>query len=151
MNEAVLVATIEKLCTLLGFSATSVTLTEGSRRVVSVTLQDSDAAVLFAQQGEPLRAFNTIAHRLVEHIHKGEAPTFLVDVNDFYEKQLEKVRTEVRVLAQRARLFKHNVELEPMNAYERLVVHEMFAKDPEIETHSEGEGKFRHVVLKYRQ
>jgi spoIIIJ-associated protein len=54
------------------------------------------------------------------------------------------------MLAQRARLFKHDVEMSPMNPYERLVVHELFAEDPEIVTESAGEGKFRHIVLKYR-
>ena len=56
----------------------------------------------------------------------------------------------VRLLAQRARLFKHDVEMGPMSAYERLVVHELFADDPEIKTESQGEGKFRHIVLKHK-
>jgi len=60
------------------------------------------------------------------------------------------VRQNARMLAQRARLFKHDVELAPQSAYERLVVHELFAEDPEIKTESAGEGKFRHIVLKYK-
>ena len=63
---------------------------------------------------------------------------------------MERVRANARMLAQRARLFKRDVEMSPMNPYERLVVHELFAEDPEIQTLSEGEGKFRHIVLKYR-
>ena len=55
-----------------------------------------------------------------------------------------------RMLAQRARLFKHDVEMEPKSAYERLVIHELFSNDPEIKTESAGEGKFRHIVLKYK-
>jgi predicted RNA-binding protein Jag len=38
----------------------------------------------------------------------------------------------------------------PMSSYERLVVHELFAEDPEIETRSEGEGKTRHIILAYK-
>jgi spoIIIJ-associated protein len=60
------------------------------------------------------------------------------------------VRQNARPLAQRARLFKHDVEMAPMSAYERLVVHELFSEDPEIKTESAGEGKFRHIVLKYK-
>ena len=40
--------------------------------------------------------------------------------------------------------------MHPMNAYERLIVHSAFTDDPDIETESHGEGKFRRVVLKYK-
>jgi spoIIIJ-associated protein len=82
--------------------------------------------------------------------HGEDATNFLIDVNNYYENQMEKVRANARMLAQRARLFKHDVELPPQSAYERLVVHELFADDPEIGTESAGEGKFRHIVLKYK-
>ncbi len=38
-----------------------------------------------------------------------------------------------------------------MSAYERLVVHELFSEDPDIKTESQGEGKFRHIVLKCKE
>lgn len=151
MHTDALMTTVTELCTQLGFPVEQVTVTGGARTVVAVTLAGADALMLTGQEGEPLRALNTLAHRLLERQCKDETPTFLVDVNGFHEKQLEKVRASVRVLAQRARLFKSTVALEPMNAYERLVIHEMFATDPEIATRSEGEGKLRHVVLTYRQ
>jgi len=124
----------------------------GGRTVVAVTSPESDK--LIGQGGEHLRAINTIAKRLVEAKFGSkdkEAAAFIIDVNGYQEAQLEGVRNNARQLAQRARLFKHDVELEPMSPYERLVVHELFAEDPEIETQSAGEGKFRHIVLKYKQ
>ena len=151
MHTDALITTVTELCTQLGFPVERVTVTEGARTVVAVTLAGADALMLTGQEGEPLRALNTVAHRILEHRYKDETPVFLVDVNGFHEQRLEKVRASVRVLAQRARLFKDTIALEPMNAYERLVIHEMFATDPEIETRSEGEGKMRHIVLKYRQ
>jgi spoIIIJ-associated protein len=87
---------------------------------------------------------------MIERAHGEEAAVFLIDVNGHHETQMERVRQEARVLAQRARLFKHDVEMPPLSSYERLVVHEMFAEDPEIDTESAGEGKFRHIVLKYK-
>ena len=130
----------------LGVEPQSIAVHTGHRTVVSV--QVPDPTLLLGPQGEHLRSLNTIAKRMVEHKH-GEA-TFLVDVNGHHESQLERVRGEARVLAQRARLFKHDVEMPPLSSYERLVVHELFADDPEIKTESAGEGKFRHIVLKYK-
>jgi spoIIIJ-associated protein len=122
-------------------------VSEGHRTVVRVRAADDS---LVGADGEVLRALNTVARRLVEAKAGAEAASFLIDVNDFHERQLEHVREQARMLAQRARLFKHDVELPPQSSYERLVVHELFAEDPEIETKSAGEGKFRHIVLKYK-
>ncbi len=87
---------------------------------------------------------------MVEKAHGEEAAAFLIDVNGHHEAGLEHVRQEARTFAQRARLFKHDVEMPPLSSYERLVVHEMFADDQDIKTESAGEGKFRHIVLKYK-
>lgn len=120
---------------------------KAGRTVVRVTTQDS---TLVGDRGDTLRALNTVARRLAEAKYGDEAASFLIDVNNHHEAQLEHVRQNARMLAQRARLFKHDVELPPQSAYERLVVHELFADDPEIKTESAGEGKFRHIVLKYK-
>ena len=113
----------------------------------TVSLVSSDSEALIGPNGDHLRALNTLLRRIVEQKHGIEAANFLVDVNGYHEAQMEAVRATARMFAQRARLFKREVEMEPMKPYERLVVHELFANDPDIETRSEGEGKFRHVVL----
>ena len=129
-------------------SVDSVEVSTGHRTVVSI--QSGDSNQLVGQNGEHLRALNSVARRIVEHKHGEEAASFLIDVNGYHEAQMERVRENARLLAQRARLFKHDVEMDPMSAYERLVVHELFAEDPEITTESQGEGKFRHIVLKHK-
>lgn len=132
----------------LGVSTDSIDVLSGHRTVVKVSSPES--ATLIGPNGEHLRALNSIARRLVEQKHGAEAASFLIDVNGYHEAQMETVRGQARMLAQRARLFKHDVEMPPLSAYERLVVHELFADDPEIKTESAGEGKFRHIVLKYK-
>ncbi len=141
-------AFVTELFSKLGVSTDSIALSEGPRTVVRV--QSPDAQAIVGQDGESLRALNTIARRMVEKKHGEEAANFLIDINDYHENQLEVVRKNALMLAQRARLFKHDVELPPMSSYERLVVHELFADDAEIKTESAGEGKFRHIVLKYK-
>ncbi len=113
----------------------------------TISIRSSDAELFIGPNGDHLRALNTLLRRMVEQKHGEEAANFLIDVNGYHEAQMESVRATARMFAQRARLFKREVEMEPMNPYERLVVHELFANDPDIETRSEGEGKFRHVVL----
>jgi spoIIIJ-associated protein len=146
MDTAQLTQLVSDLLAALGASPDSIAVTSGHRTIVAISVTEPD--ILIGPGGEHLRALNTIAHRLVENKHGEEATHFLIDINGYHEAQLEKVREAARVLAQRARLFKHEVEMEPMSSYERLVVHELFADDAEIQTESAGEGKFRHVVIK---
>jgi len=152
MDHAALKKLTEDLLKALGISAETVTVSGTHRTVVAITTAES--ALLIGQGGEVLRALNAVAKRLAEAKYGAkeskESASFIIDVNGYQEAQLESVRQSARMLAQRARLFKHDVELEPMSPYERLVVHELFAEDPDIATESAGEGKFRHIVLKYK-
>lgn len=151
MGSDALKTLVQDLLAPLGVAIDSITVGGTHRTVVAITSPES--AKLIGTNGETLRAINTIAKRLVEAKYgekDKEATSFIIDVNGYQEAQLEGVRNNARQLAQRARLFKHDVELEPMSPYERLVVHELFAEDPEIGTESAGEGKFRHIVLKYK-
>lgn len=148
MSQSDLTALTKTLTELLGISVGNISVSEGARTVVSITTPDSE--LLLGPKGEHLRALNAVVRRLVEKKYGEDAANFHIDVNGYQEQQMERVRENARLLAQRARLFKHDVEMPPMSSYERLVVHELFAEDPEIKTRSEGEGKFRHVVLSFK-
>lgn len=148
MTSEQLKSMVSRLLSLLDVEFEEMAVAGTHRTVVAVTSKDSSR--LIGPGGEHLRALNSIAKRMVEAKYGEEAASFLIDVNGYHEAQMEAVRANARMLAQRARLFKHDVEMGPMSAYERLVVHELFAEDPEITTESQGEGKFRHIVLKHR-
>lgn len=148
MDTAALSTFSRELIERLGCTIETLEVSNGHRTTVRITSPDSKQ--LIGPGGEHLRALNAVAKRMVEHAHGEEAATFFIDVNNYREKELEGVRQNARMFAQRARLFKHDVELPPQSAYERLVVHELFAEDPEIATESTGEGKFRRIVLKYK-
>lgn len=146
MDPALLKSLVSDLLAFFDAEA-AVEVKTGHRTMVEVASPDAER--LIGPEGEHLRALNTVARRIAEHKYGAEAASFLIDINGHHEAKMERVREQARMLAQRARLFKHDVELQPMSAYERLVVHELFAEDPEIKTESAGEGKFRRVVLKY--
>jgi spoIIIJ-associated protein len=148
MSPELLKQTVSQMLSLLDAEITSIDVSTGHRTVVVVNSPDSQR--LIGQDGEHLRALNSVARRIIETKHGEEAASFLIDINGYHEAQMERVRDNARLLAQRARLFKHDVEMGPMSSYERLVVHELFAEDPEITTESQGEGKFRHIVLKHK-
>lgn len=148
MDAALLLSTTEHVLKALGVDDASVEVVEAPRLCARIRV--GDAKTLIGMRGETLRALNHVVKRMLE-VRAGEElrASFLLDINGYYEKQAETVRSQARMLAQRARLFKHDVEMSPMSPYERMLIHELFSEDHEIRTESQGEGKFRHVVLKY--
>lgn len=148
MDATTLESTARKLLEAVGAEIESLDLVGSERLTLRASVRDSK--VVIGPNGEHLRALNHVLRRLLEK-ETGEEPrvAYLLDANGYFEKKNDTVRANARMLGERARLFKHDVELSPMSAYERMLIHELFANDPEIKTESQGEGKFRHVVLKY--
>lgn len=76
-------------------------------------------------------------------------PMFLVDINDHRTRQIKDIQAKALIMAERARSFQYDVELSPMSAYERLIVHTTLADAEHIKTESQGEGRSRRVVIRY--
>lgn len=112
------------------------------------SIRTKDSALLIGNRGETLQALNYIVKKIVEQSGL-EDVRFLIDVNKYQERKLEELEKQAELLADRARAFKRDVELDPMTAYERMVIHSLFTNDPHIETFSIGEGRFRRTVLRY--
>ncbi len=120
--------------------------------VLSVNAPDGKA--LIGTHGDTVHALDYLVKRIVEHNRAkagetGEEPHFLVDVNDYRSRQIRDLQTKALMMAERARSFQYDVELSPMSAYERLIVHTTLQDAPNIKTESQGEGRSRRVVIRY--
>jgi spoIIIJ-associated protein len=110
-----------------------------------------ESKLLIGPQGATLDALNHLLRRQVEQRFGEEvARTVSIDVNGYRKQKIEEIQNKARMVAERVRLFRSSVELSPMSAYERMIIHALFADDPDIMTESEGEGKFRRIVIKTR-
>jgi len=112
-------------------------------------IKTGDSGALIGSGGENLRALNYLLKKVVEKKLGEETSRFILDVNGYHERRIGEIRKQAQILAERAKSFRHNIEMSPMNSYERMIVHSFFAENPFIKTESEGEGKFRRVVIKY--
>lgn len=140
-------AVIEELLKALTVQFRAVERYEGSAHPTYHIATD-DAPLLIGAGGENLKALNYLAKRIVERKLGGEATRFLLDVNGYQRRRIETIERQARLLAERARSFKTDVEMNPLNAYERMIVHNLFADDPDVTTESVGVGKGRRVVFR---
>lgn len=147
MSKEKIQSTIEEMLDCLRVKVDSVDVEESDLHPIFL-VRSPDSRALIGSGGENLRALNYLVKKIVEKNIEGNYK-FLIDVNGYHSKKINELKMQAKILAERARTFRHDVELSPMNAYERMIVHSLLADDTELRTESEGEGKFRRVVIHY--
>lgn len=112
------------------------------------SIKTDDPAFNFTDIQKNTAAINIVLRKIIEKNFGEDSPKFLIDINDFQKKHIEEIKDMARMHAQRVRYFKKEIEMRPMNAYERRLVHTVLQEYPDIKTESAGEGFERRVVVK---
>ena len=137
---------IENMLKTLGVTYSSVNETDALGQAV-YAIQTDDSRMVIGKNGETLRAFTHVVKKIVEQ--SGGDAKFGIDVNDYRSGKLAELERTAKLLAERARALKYDVEMAPMSAYERMVVHTILADEKGIATESRGEGRDRRLVIKF--
>ena len=111
-------------------------------------IKTNDAPLLIGDDGKHLTSFTYLIKRMYEQKFPESKFQFLIDVNDYNKKRIDEIKDMARMHAQRVRYFKKEVEMRPMNAYDRRIVHSVLQEYPDITTESTGQGPERRVVIK---
>ena len=138
-------ATLEKILETLGFSATidEHKLEEG----LLLEIKSEDAGRLIGRQGQTLSDLQYITNRLLFQ-QDATAPKVMVDVGGYRTQAREALVKKAKNAADKVRRWGDTVELEPMTAFDRRVVHQALKDDPDVETHSvEVEGSEKKAIL----
>lgn len=141
--------TLETMLGLLGFFCE----VQETREEACVVLQiySAEKERLIGPEGRVLEDLQMLLNRMLLANSK-DAPKIQVDVEHYRAMQEDRLVTRVRELAQSVRMSGRPLQMEPMNAYERRIVHNAFADDPEIMTWSPSENaRLKRVVLKRRR
>ncbi|MAZ67261.1 hypothetical protein CL652_00630 [bacterium] len=136
---------IETLITKAGITFDSIDVEDSSEQLV-FQIRTQESAKLIGSRGDTIRALNHIIRKAFE---KDEASRFMIDVNGYRTKKIDDLKQTAKLLAERARSLKYNVEMTPMSSYERMIVHAALTDEPNITTESYGEGRDRRVVIRY--
>ncbi|TAL03447.1 MAG: KH domain-containing protein [Verrucomicrobia bacterium] len=138
-------ATLETLLKHLGFEATveEHTLEDG----ILLDVKTEDSGRLIGRQGQTLADLQYVTNRLLFQ-QDPQAPKALVDVAGYRAQAREALVKKAQDAAEKVRRWGDVVELEPMSAFDRRVIHQALKNDADIETHSvEVEGTDRKVIL----
>jgi len=113
---------------------------------VNIYVNGDDAGLIIGYRGEVLDAIQYFALMLANKGEK-EFVRVQVDAGNYRKKRKETLAGLARRLAVKTARSGRRTVLEPMNPFERRVIHTTLADDKEVTTQSEGEGKFRHVII----
>jgi spoIIIJ-associated protein len=137
--------TLEKLLELLGFTATVEEITMDDGLVLDVKTEDSGR--LIGRQGQTLAELQYITNRLLFQQDQN-APKVMVDVSGYRSQAREALVKKAKDAAEKVRRWGDVVELEPLSAFDRRIIHHTLKDDPDIETQSvEVEGTEKKAML----
>ena len=114
-------------------------------------IETPDSGFMIGRDGDTLRSFNHLVQKILEKEITPEenSPSIFIDINGYQKKRFENLKNIAHMMAERARYFKSNIEVDPMPAYERKIIHMFLEGAKNIKTESEGVGSNRRVVIKY--
>lgn len=138
-------AILEQLLQLLSFSATVEEHALEDGLLLDVKTEESGR--LIGRQGQTLADLQYITNRLLFQQDQ-TAPKVMVDVSGYRAQTRDALVKKAKEAAEKVRRWGDVVELEPLSAFDRRIVHNAIKDDPDIETHSvEVEGTDKKVIL----
>jgi spoIIIJ-associated protein len=119
---------------------------EEESNTVNVELKGSDMGVLIGKRGQTLDSLQYLTNLAVNK----QAENYVkvkIDTEDYRKRRRETLENLAKNIAFKVKKTKRPVALEPMNPFERRVIHSTLQNDKYVSTHSEGDEPYRHVVV----
>lgn len=114
---------------------------------MNLVITGDNMAHLIGYKGKTIEAFQSLINSMLQREDEEYAKVF-VEINDYKKKKEEKLRRLANKMASNCVKFRRPIKLEPMSAYERLIIHRELADRKDVETESIGEEPRRRVVIK---
>ena len=111
-----------------------------------VDMSGEHMGILIGKRGQTLDSLQYLANRVANKHQEGYVRVKL-DTENYRARREETLRHLAKNIAYRVKRTRKPVSLEPMNPYERRIIHSALQSDPYVMTHSEGEEPFRKVVI----
>lgn len=136
---------IEALIKNMNLNAT-VEILEQDEEGVYIAINGNDLGLLIGRRGDVLDSLQYLA-TLAANIEKKGFYRVTVDVQGYREKRAETLRGVAKRMSEKVLKYKRSFALEPMNAYERRIIHSACQNIEGVTTRSIGEGADRKIVI----
>ena len=111
-----------------------------------IDMEGENMGILIGKRGQTLDSLQYLTNRVANKMQDGYVRVKL-DTENYRQRRKETLENLAKNIAHKVKRTKKSVSLEPMNPYERRIIHSALQNDRYVTTHSEGEEPFRHVVV----
>ncbi len=137
---------VEDVLNAMNMEEVKVTSTVDEEGALSITMEGKNMGILIGKRGQTLDSLQYLTNRVANKMQDGYVRVKL-DTEDYRRRRKETLENLAKNIASKVKRTRKTVSLEPMNPYERRIIHSALQSDPAVSTHSEGEEPYRRVVV----
>ena len=130
----------------MGMDDVKVTSVVDEEGALSINMEGSNMGILIGKRGQTLDSLQYLTNRVANKMQDGYVRVKL-DTENYRARREETLKHLAKNIAHKVKRNRRPVILEPMNPYERRIIHSTLQSDPYVTTHSEGEEPYRKVVV----
>lgn len=108
---------------------------------------EDDTQRVIGRRGQVVDSFQHLCNKMLGQGREDRGKPVIVDAGGYRERHVERLESLAERMASKARETGEPVDLNPMSAYDRRIVHMCLAEQEGVTTRSEGEGEGRHIVV----
>ena len=137
---------LDKMFSAMNMEVTSKIDYNEENRTMNIDFSGDEMGILIGKRGQTLDSLQYLISLVVNK----ESDSYIkvkVDTEDYRERRKQTLENLAKNLSYKVKRTRRPVTLEPMNPYERRIIHSALQNDRYVETHSEGEEPYRKVVI----
>ena len=115
-------------------------------KLIDVELKGDEMGILIGKRGQTLDSLQYLTNLAINK-HSDQYYKVKVDTEDYRKRRRDTLENLAKNIAYKVKRTKRSVALEPMNPFERRIIHSALQNDRYVTTFSEGEEPYRHVVV----
>ncbi|MCI9583688.1 MAG: protein jag [Clostridium sp.] len=124
---------------------------KAEEKELCINLSGGDMGILIGKRGQTLDSLQYLVSLMVNKANAGDYIRVKLDTENYRERRKETLETLAKNIAYKVKRTKRSVSLEPMNPYERRIIHAALQNDRYVVTRSDGEEPFRHVIISLKR
>ncbi len=141
---------LDKMFEIMGIEAVVDITYNEEEKTMDINLTGPEMGVLIGKRGQTLDALQKIVQSVVNK-HSEDFIRVKLDTENYRARRKDTLENLARNISYKVKRTKKSVVLEPMNPYERRIIHSTLQNDKYVSTRSEGEEPFRRVVVYYNR
>ena len=116
--------------------------------IININISSNDASALIGKNGKMLNSLQVLLRKMIE-VNTNVSLKINLDVENYKKRKISYLERDIKKIIKEVLRTKVDVKLDPMNSYERRIVHNLVSNYGQLTSESEGESPNRCVVIKY--